>query len=105
MALRYTDVGGGELRVVAASPSVRGTLAAAGLDRLLVVFDRLDDALPNGNPPLEPGCPDSPRPSRVAAAGANLLVHGPGPSARFRSEHSRAGCPVGIAARPGEKSP
>ena len=57
MALRYTDVGGGELRVAAATPSVRGTLAAAGLDRLLAVFDRLDDALPNGDPPLEPGCP------------------------------------------------
>ena len=57
MALRYTDVGGGELRVAAGSPSVRGTLATAGLDRLLAVFDGLEDALPNGDPPPEAGCP------------------------------------------------
>ena len=57
MALRYTDVGGGQLRVAAGSPLVRGALAAVGLDRLLAVFDRLEDALPDGDPPLEPGCP------------------------------------------------
>ena len=57
MALRYTDVGGGQLRVAAGSPLVRGALAAVGLDRLLAVFDRLEDALPDRDPPLEPGCP------------------------------------------------
>ena len=57
MALRYTDIGGGQLRVAAGSPLVRGALAAVGLDRLLAVFDRLEDALPDGDPPLEPGCP------------------------------------------------
>ena len=36
---------------------LRGALAAVGLDRLLAVFDRLEDALPDGDPPLEPGCP------------------------------------------------
>ncbi len=51
MALRSR----GGLRVAAGSPLVRSALATVGLDRLLAVFDRLEDALPDSDPPLEPG--------------------------------------------------
>ncbi len=54
MALRYTDVGGGELRV-AAGPWIRQVLADAGVDRLVAVFGSLAEALPDSDPPLEPG--------------------------------------------------
>ena len=57
MALRRTDVSGGELRVAAGSPAVRRVLDAAGMDRLAAVFDSLAEALPDSDPPLEPGLP------------------------------------------------
>ena len=55
MALRYTDTGGGELRVAAGSAPVRTALATAGADRLLAVFGGLAEALPHDDPPLESG--------------------------------------------------
>ena|GEM_PF-5018827 len=55
MALRYTDTGGGELRVAAGSAPVRTALATAGVDRLLAVFGGLAEALPDDDPPLESG--------------------------------------------------
>jgi anti-anti-sigma regulatory factor len=57
MALRYTDAGGGELRVAAGSVHVRAVLATAGVDRLVAVFGSLAEALPDSDPPLEPGLP------------------------------------------------
>ena len=54
MALRYTDAGGGELRVAGSTP-VRTALATAGVDRLLAVFGGLAEALPDDDPPLESG--------------------------------------------------
>jgi anti-anti-sigma regulatory factor len=56
MALRYTDVGGGELRV-AAGPEVRQVLTDAGMDRLVTVFWSLAEAMSDSHPPLEPGLP------------------------------------------------
>jgi hypothetical protein len=57
MALRYTDVGGGELRVAAGSPVVREVLGIAGVERLVAVFGGVEDALPGSEPPIEPGLP------------------------------------------------
>ena len=42
---------------VAAGPEVREVLADAGPDRLVTVFRSLAEALPNREPPLEPGLP------------------------------------------------
>jgi len=58
MALKYTDAAGGELRVAAGSPAVRRILTDAGMDRLFAIFDRLADAIPHREPPLEPGLTD-----------------------------------------------
>jgi anti-anti-sigma factor len=58
MALKYTDVTGGELRVVAGSPAVRQVLTDTGMDRLFAIFDHLADAMPQREPPLEPGLTD-----------------------------------------------
>jgi anti-anti-sigma factor len=58
MALKYMDVAGGELRVAAGSPAVRRILTDAGMDRLFAIFDRLADAMPHREPPLEPGLAD-----------------------------------------------
>jgi anti-anti-sigma regulatory factor len=58
MALRYTDIGGGELRVAAGSQAVRRVLTDAGMDRLFAIFDSLADAMPDREPPLEPGLTD-----------------------------------------------
>ena len=58
MALKYTDVTGGEVRVVAGSPAVRQVLTDTGMDRLFAIFDRLADAMPQREPPLEPGLTD-----------------------------------------------
>lgn len=57
MALRYTDAGGGELRVAAGGPAVRQALTESGLDRLVAVFGTLAEAMPGSHPPLEPGLP------------------------------------------------
>jgi anti-anti-sigma regulatory factor len=57
MALRFTDAGGGELRVAAGSPAVRQVLTESGLDRLVAVFGTLAEAMPGSHPPLEPGLP------------------------------------------------
>ncbi len=57
MALRYTDAGGGELRVAAASPHVRAVLATAGVDRLVAVFSSLAEAFPDSDPPFGAGLP------------------------------------------------
>jgi len=58
MALKYTDVAGGELRVAAGSPAVRRVLMDARMDRLFAIFDRLADAMPHREPPREPGLTD-----------------------------------------------
>ena len=58
MVLKYTDIAGGEVRVVAGSAAVRRVLTDAGMDRLFAVFDRLADAMPHREPPLEPGLTD-----------------------------------------------
>jgi anti-anti-sigma factor len=58
MALKYTDVGGGELRIAAGSPAVRRVLMDARMDRLFAIFDRLADAMPHREPPREPGLTD-----------------------------------------------
>jgi anti-anti-sigma factor len=58
MALKYTDVAGGELRVAAGSPAVRQILTDAGLDRLFSISGSLADAMPHREPPLEPGLAD-----------------------------------------------
>jgi anti-anti-sigma factor len=58
MVLKYTDVSGGELRLAAGSPAVRRLLTVAGMDRLFSIFDRLADAMPLRDPPLEPGRSD-----------------------------------------------
>ena len=58
MVLKYTDIAGGEVRVVAGSAAVRRVLRDAGMDRLFAVFDRLADAMPHREPPLEPGLTD-----------------------------------------------
>ena len=58
IALKYTDAAGGELRVAAGSPAVRRVLTDAGMDRLFAIFDRLADAIPHREPPLEPGLTD-----------------------------------------------
>jgi anti-anti-sigma factor len=58
MALKYTDVAGGELRIAAGSPAVRRVLTDAGMDRLFAIFDSLADAMPHREPPLEPGLAD-----------------------------------------------
>ena len=55
----------GELRD-AAGPEVRQVLADAGLDRLVMVFGSLAEALPNREPPLEPGLPGMASPSRCS---------------------------------------
>ena len=47
MVLKYMDVAGGELRVAAGSPAVRGVLADAGMDRLLAIFASLAEAMPH----------------------------------------------------------
>ena len=57
MVLKYTDIADGEVRVVAGSAAVRRVLRDAGMDRLFAVFDRLADAMPHREPPLEPGLP------------------------------------------------
>ena len=51
MALKCTDVSGGELRVAAGGPAVRRTLTEAGMDRLFAIFDSLADAMPHREPP------------------------------------------------------
>ena len=58
MVLRYTDIAGGEVRVVAGSPAIRQVLKDAGLDRLFSISDSLADAMPHREPPLEPGLTD-----------------------------------------------
>ena len=58
MLLKYTDIAGGEVRVVAGSPAIRRVLTDAGMDRLFSVFDRLADAMPHREPPREPGLAD-----------------------------------------------
>jgi anti-anti-sigma regulatory factor len=58
MVLRYTDIAGGEVRVVAGSAAIRRVLTDAGLDRLFAIFDSLADAMPHRGPPLEPGLTD-----------------------------------------------
>jgi anti-anti-sigma factor len=58
MALKYTDITGGELRVAAGSPAVRRVLADAGMDRLFAIFDSLADAMPHREPPRELGRTD-----------------------------------------------
>ena len=58
MVLRYTDIAGGEVRVVAGSPAIRRVLTDAGLDRLFSISDNLADAMPHREPPLEPGLTD-----------------------------------------------
>ena len=58
MVLKYTDIAGGEVRVVAGSPAVRRVLTDAGMDRLFAIFDSLADAMPHREPPLEPGLTD-----------------------------------------------
>ena len=55
MVLKYTEIAGGEVRVVAGSPAIRRVLTDAGMDRLFAIFDRLADAMPHREPPLEPG--------------------------------------------------
>lgn len=57
MALRYTDAGGGEVRVAAGRPAVRQVLAESGMDRLVAVFGTLAEAMPCSHPPLEPDHP------------------------------------------------
>jgi anti-sigma B factor antagonist len=57
MALRFTDAGGGELRVATGRPAVRRVLTESGLDRLVAVFGTLAEAMPGSHPPLEPGLP------------------------------------------------
>ena len=64
MVLKYTDIAGGEVRVVAGSAAVRRILTDAGLDRLFAVFDRLADAMPHREPPLEPALLIARRPNR-----------------------------------------
>jgi anti-anti-sigma regulatory factor len=58
MLLKYTDIAGGEVRVVAGSPAIRRVLTDAGMDRLFSIFDRLADAMPHREPPREPGLAD-----------------------------------------------
>jgi anti-anti-sigma regulatory factor len=58
MVLRYTDVAGGQVRVVAGSPAIRQVLTDAGMDRLFAIFDSLADAMPHREPPREPGLTD-----------------------------------------------
>ena len=58
MVLKYTDIAGGEVRVVAGSAAIRRVLTDAGMDRLFAIFDRLADAMPHREPPLEPGLTD-----------------------------------------------
>jgi anti-anti-sigma regulatory factor len=58
MALKYTDVTGGQLRVAAGSSAVRRVLTDVGMDRLFAIFDSLADAMPQREPPLEPGLTD-----------------------------------------------
>ncbi len=58
MVLKYTDIAGGEIRVVAGSPAIRRVLADAGMDRLFAIFDSLADAMPHREPPREPGLTD-----------------------------------------------
>ena len=55
MVLKYTDNAGGEVRVVAGSPAIRRVLTDAGMDPLFAIFDSLADAIPDREPPLEPG--------------------------------------------------
>ena len=55
MVLKYTDIAGGEVRVVAGSPAIRRVLTDAGMDRLFAIFGSLADAVPHREPPLEPG--------------------------------------------------
>ena len=58
MLLKYTDIAGGEVRVVAGSPAICRVLTDAGMDRLFSIFDRLADAMPHREPPREPGLAD-----------------------------------------------
>ena len=58
MALKYTDVAGGEIRVAAGSPAVRRILTDAGMDRLFSISGSLAGAMPHREPPLEPGLTD-----------------------------------------------
>ena len=58
MALKYTDVTGGELRVAAGSPAVHRVPADAGMDRLFAIFGSLADTMPHREPPREPGLTD-----------------------------------------------
>ena len=57
MALRYTDAGGGELRVTAGGPAACQVMTESGLDRPVAVFGTLVEAMPGSHPPLEPGLP------------------------------------------------
>jgi hypothetical protein len=58
MVLKYTDIAGGQVRVVAGSPAIRQVLTDAGMDRLFAISDSLADATPHREPPREPGLPD-----------------------------------------------
>ncbi len=66
MVLKYTDIAGGQVRVVAGSPAIRQVLTDAGMDRLFAIFDSLADAMPHREPPRSLASLIAPRPNRRA---------------------------------------